>query len=218
MMRSRRSRWRSGIGAAVLVGGLVLTNSGGGVTPAAAAPPPDNPGVPFQEILDKLDQVLAALTGTAGQNNHTLRWDTNNPSGSRFTTAFPGAVLDKNTGLVWEQAPDATTPPTRNWAAAIRYCLNKDVGGTAGWRLPSVVELRSVQDASPGAVAPFVPANVFTGVQSDSYWSATATTDTTFPIFGWHVNFFDNGNAVGNSTTPFFFVWCVRGPMQESAY
>ena len=91
------------------VGGLLITGWGLGVT--SAAPPASNPGNPFQAILDKLDQVLAAITGAAGQGNHTLRWDTNHASATRFTTAFTGAVLDNNTGLVWEQAPAATPKP-----------------------------------------------------------------------------------------------------------
>ena len=109
-MKSSRTRWIRGLGAVVLVGGLMITGWGLGVT--SAAPPASNPGNPFQAILDKLDQVLAAVTGAAGQGNHTLRWDTNNPSATRFTVlaAIPGAVLDKNTGLVWEQAPDGTPP------------------------------------------------------------------------------------------------------------
>lgn len=103
-MKSNRNRWIRGVGAVVLVGGLIITGWGLGVTSAAS--PASNPGNPFQAILDKLDQILAATTGAAGQGNPTLRWDTNHPSATRFTTAFTGAVLDKNTGLVWEQAPN----------------------------------------------------------------------------------------------------------------
>ena len=209
MMRSRRSRWVSGVGA-VLVGGLVVANFGSWVTSAAAVPPARNPGNPFSTILDKLDQVLAAIGGIQ-EGNHTLRWDTNNPSAARFVTAFPGAVLDKNTGLVWEQAPDATF---RNWVGATDYCVNKNVGGTVGWRLPSVVELKSVQD--PTLPAPFVPANVLTGIQSPSYWSATTLADV--PAAAWLVHFGDgNVGAIGKfNTGP--RAWCVRGPMQESVY
>ena len=48
---------------ALLVGALMFANCGPMVTPAAAAtPPPDNLGIPFQAILDKLDQLLAALS------------------------------------------------------------------------------------------------------------------------------------------------------------
>jgi len=108
MRRSRRSKWISGIGAVVLIGGLVLAGSGSGVTPAAAAVVAPAPPNPLTVIIDKLNQILALLTGAAGQSNHTLRWDTNHASATRFTTAFTGAVLDNNTGLVWEQAPDPT--------------------------------------------------------------------------------------------------------------
>lgn len=83
-----------------------------------------------------------------------------------------------------------------------------------GWRLPSVVELKSVQD--PSSSAPFVLASVFTGVQSAGYWSAT--TGAGDPSSAWQVQFF----LLGGMTTYGKFqpapVWCVRGPMQESVY
>ncbi|MBX3331097.1 MAG: DUF1566 domain-containing protein [Nitrospira sp.] len=139
--------------------------------------------------------------------------DKNLPAAQRFVTAFPGAVLDKNTGLVWEQAPDATF---QIWDTAKRGCLVKNVGGTMGWRLPSVVELKSVQD--PTLPAPFVPANVFTGVQSDVYWSATTNSDAP-TTFAWVVNFLNGNVGVGHkSSTTFFFVWCVRGGINADQY
>lgn len=145
--------------------------------------------------------------------NHTLRWDTNNPSASRFTLAFPGAVLDKNTGLVWEQAPDTGTD---NWDNALQLiCGQKAIGGTLGWRLPSVIELKSVQD--PSLPAPFVPPNVFSGIQSATYWSAT-TSNFSFSQ-AWGVGFWSLLNTMGHTfkTNP-LYVWCARGPMQESVY
>lgn len=128
MMRSRGSRWQSGIGAVVLIGGLVLANYGSGVTPAEATGTFVNP---FPIIIAKLNQILAKLsTSGGGAGNHPLRWDTNNALDTRFTTAFTGAVLDNNTGLVWEQASDFE-PRTRdrNWEFATFYCVNKNVGG-----------------------------------------------------------------------------------------
>jgi len=156
MRRSSRSRWLSGIGAVVLIGGLALANYGSGVPPAEAKP--------------------GDGTGTDTQN-----WDTNISSAKRFTVlaAFGGAaVRDHNTGLVWEQAPDATVAI---WGLATGYCVNKTVGGTRGWRLPSVVELASLID--PSLPAPYVPASVFIignfagghpGVLPAPYWSATS--------------------------------------------
>jgi Protein of unknown function (DUF1566) len=230
MIRSRWSKWLSGVGGVVLIGGLVLANYGAGVTPAEAHHDYKNP---FKQILSKLNLILeklnagggvAPLPSTGGAaGNYSMRWDTNKPSAERFTVLvdFGGAaVRDNNTGLVWEQAPDATTPPTRNWNTATLYCVNKPVGGTVGWRLPSVVELKSVQDASPGAVAPFVPANVITGIQSANYWSTTtsASSGTSFTASTvLTVNFGDG--LVGNSGKIYTnYVWCVRGPMSESVY
>jgi Protein of unknown function (DUF1566) len=128
--------------------------------------------------------------------------------------------LDKETGLVWEQAPEAIIPPVRTWTNAIAYCLDKPVGGTRGWRLPSVVELASL--INPSLPAPFVPASAFTigdspGVQSAFYWSATSIAD--FPTNARGVSFNGNGLAgIADKYAVGAHVWCVRGPMQESVY
>jgi hypothetical protein len=199
------------VGVIVLSAGLILMSVNRG---AQAAPPASNPGNPFQAILDKLDHVLAAITGLGGgAGNHTLRWDTNNPSATRFTTAFTGAVLDNNTGLVWEQAP---TSPTASWFNARSECLDKNVGGTKGWRLPSIVELVSVFD--PSLPAPFVPASIFTGIQvNDAYWSAT--TKAEFPTVAWTVNF-NTGLVSGifKEADGSILTWCVRGGMNADTY
>ena len=84
----------------------------------------------------------------------------------------------------------------------------------AGWRLPSVIELKSVQD--PSLPTPFVPGSVFTGIQSASYWSAT--TDADNPTIAWVVYF-----TIGNVTRVFktdviHLAWCVRGGMNEYTY
>ena len=139
-------------------------------------------------------------------------WDKNLPTEKRFTVLASfanAAVLDKNTGLVWEQTPDDTI---REWDKAGYYCVNKKVGGTAGWRLPSVVELMSVLDPTLGA--PFVSPKIFTGIRSPSgYWSATTIADE--PTFAWVVDF-GRGLAVFSIKNRPSLAWCVRGPMQES--
>jgi len=144
--------------------------------------------------------------------------DKNLPSSGRFQvlSSFQNlAVLDRNSGLVWEQAPDTTT---LNWSAATSYCANKTVGGMAGWRLPLGVELKSVQD--PSLPAPFVPAAVFIGVQSANYWSALPI--DSFPVtdhsaVAWSVGF-SVGGVFTNSKSVAGHVWWVREPMPESVY
>jgi hypothetical protein len=197
-----------------------------GVTPAGATDLVN----PFPIIIAKLNQILAKLsTSGGGAGNHTLRWDTNNASATRFTVlaAIPGAVLDNNTGLVWEQAPDGTPRKWRNLTAshlgATNYYVNKNVGGTVGWRLPSVVELKSVQDGSPTAEAPFVPASAFTlstsdstpGVQPNDYWSAASAEN---PSNAWYVDFGHGFVGFNDKALLSFHTWCVRGGMHADAY
>lgn len=227
MMQGRWNKWLSGVGGVVLIGGLVLANYGGGVTPAEAHHSYQNP---FKQILSKLNLILEKLntpggapspsTG-GGAGNQPLRWDTNNQSALRFTvlTDFGGAaVRDNNTGLVWEQSPATMA----TWTDARTQCVEKSVGGTRGWRLPSVVELMSLIDPSlinPSSLIPPIAPGVFTGVQSATYWSATANADVSPSATSAKLLLnFNDGTvsplAKGNTTN----AWCVRGPMSESAY
>lgn len=173
---------------------------------------------PFKQILNKLDEVLKKLGSAGGggeEGNYTSRWDTNKPSASRFTVLAElgnAAVRDNNTGLVWEQMPTMTL----NWTDARFQCLNKAipvVGGTRGWRLPSVTELTSLID--PSLPAPYVP-TVFAGVQVGNYWSATTIADGG-SLNKFSVSFQDGSVGTtnkGNTNN----VWCVRGSMSESTY
>jgi hypothetical protein len=205
------------VGALVL-GGVLMVGYGTGVS--HAGPPASNPGNPFQAILTKLDEILAAIAGIGGgggqDGNHTLRRDQALPAAQRFVVlaAFNNdAVLDKNTGLVWEKSPATTT---RTWGLATFACINKNVGGQKGWRLPAIAEQASLIDPSvapPGPTLP--PGHPFLNVQSAAYWSASTGADA--PTYAWHVGF-NVGGVDALSKTSSFHVWCVRGPMQESVY
>jgi len=178
---------------ALVLGGLLTAGCGSGDESAVAQ------GVPTD------------LSGV------TQNWNKNLPAAQRFVVlaAFNNAaVLDKNTGLVWEQAPDALI---HNWLGAIEACVGKNVGGTVGWRLPSVVELNSVRD--PSIPAPFIPASVFSGVQLAGYWSATTLTLSEPPSSAaWAVHFGhgDVGGLTKSGGT--LRAWCVRGGMNADAY
>jgi hypothetical protein len=91
--------------------------------------------------------VPADLPGVTQNRDKAL------PAAQRFVilSAFANdAVLDKQTGLVWEKYPQATS--TR-WTVAHRTCIEKSVGGQKGWRLPSLEELASLVDPSPPGLA-----------------------------------------------------------------
>ena len=133
------------------------------------------------------------------------------------------AVLDRETGLVWERSPlSPCTDPRfcialdsgrRDWKNAQSHCNEEvTVGNRGGWRLPTLQELRSLVDFDPANTASpkLPPGHPFIGVQSGLYWSATTfatipSTDT----FAWIV-IFSTGNASGDAKSNPDFVWCVR--------
>jgi hypothetical protein len=167
--------------------------------------------------LDKLDQVLAATKGGEGakssgaENTHTLRWDQALPAAQRFVilTAFNSdAVLDKETGLVWERSPQTTAVASSNLRLT---CANKAVGGRKGWRLPSLPELASLVDPSVASPGPTLSSgHPFLNVQSTNYWSASAHAEN--PALMWGVGF-GNGAVLGLSKAFDQRAWCVRGGM-----
>jgi hypothetical protein len=202
------------------LGGLLLASGGPGVTSAGAQNPTPQQQQ-FRQILDKLDQILAASKPAVGaaesakssegeaEENHTLRWDKTLPASERFVvlSAFNGdAVVDNETGLVWEKSPQAAAVSLLN---ARMGCANKAVGGRKGWRLPSIPELASLVDPSVASPGPVLPSgHPFQGVQSANYWSASAHVDNPTLMLGVG---FNAGAVLGLSKAFDQRVWCVRG-------
>jgi hypothetical protein len=132
---------------------------------------------------------------------------TNCPRFIVLSNMSSAAVLDRETGLVWERSPVNISAPT--WISARSDCVDKSVGARKGWRLPSVHELASLVD--PSTSNPSLPAGHPFRVQSLDYWSATTNADDSTPSQeAWSVNF-NNGNAGTFPKTAPRLVWCVRG-------
>lgn len=202
-MSTMRSTWPGALAGLVLIGGGLLLNYGSEVPSTGAQAASANQ---LTVMVNKLNQIIAPVGDYSTEQFHSTV-DTNNSSASRFVIAFPGAVLDKQTGLVWEETPDATP---RTWTEATRYCIDKTVGGTIGWRLPSAAELKGVQDA---LMAPqFVQASVFPHVRSTIYWSASQA-----PIGVLFVHLVDD-RVSGGDTSNTFPAWCVRGGVNTEQY
>jgi hypothetical protein len=120
------------------------------------------------------------------------------------------AVLDRETGLVWEESP---VTPGVGWKNAQALCNNKTVGNRKGWRLPTIQELASLVDPSVLGLA--LPAgHPFSSAQAGPYWSATTSaTDTSGSGSGdaWVVVFFSGGVVTTDHKPSPNLVWCVRG-------
>jgi hypothetical protein len=126
----------------------------------------------------------------------------NDPT-QRFTIVLDGqAVLDRKTGLTWEQEPDRIHDV---WEASIARCATKTVGGRQGWRAPSVDELRTLIDAEQQDPA-LPPGHPFSNIKSEIYW--TATPHPTDEIVAWQVSFF-SGEPVTDQKSGTRRVWCV---------
>lgn len=156
-----------------------------------------NPGAPPAPTMKTLDQIPPT-------------WDQVLPASERFKLVMGGAaVLDRETGLVWEQSPSTGTY-TYDWSGsnAAFQCNGMTVGGRKWWRLPTLQELASLVDTSVLGSPKLPSGHPFSNVQSSSYVS---TTEFAFATRVWVVDF-----SIGNvdplyGTSSALYVWCVRG-------
>ena len=156
-----------------------------------------NPSAPPGPTMKTLDQIPPT-------------WDQILPASERFKLVMGGAaVLDKETGLVWEKSPGTGTY-TWDWSGnnAGYYCNDKNVGGRKGWRLPALQELASLVDTSVPGTPKLPSGHPFTNVQSSGYWSAT--TGANYTIYAWYVDL-GNGYVGYSDKATNGYVWCVRG-------
>lgn len=118
------------------------------------------------------------------------------------------AVLDRETGLVWEQSPSNAT---RSWFSAAIYCYQLQWGGRRGWRLPTIEELSSLADTTQSLQLP--PGHPFSNVQmshSQSYQYWSATTFALEPTLAFILVFNSDGvHLSGKGASN--YAWCVRG-------
>ena len=138
-------------------------------------------------------------------------------SSSRFKCVLDGAaVLDKETGLVWERYPDiGNSKPwitTISIPIAVKWCVERTVGGRKGWRLPTIEELESLVDTSVPSADPTLPAGHPFSFFNISPWT-NVWSSTTYPVDtsqAWLVNF-NSGTPGTSAKSLYWHVWCVRG-------
>jgi hypothetical protein len=147
-------------------------------------------------------------------------WDKKINGQNRFMVLgeFSGAaVLDRETGLVWERDPTAIGSSGQDdagidsWAVAAFKCIRKAVGGRKGWRLASVHELTSLVDVSVSPNDVRLPlGHPFQNIGTDFYW--TATTYAVEPSRAWVLRFLGGGVVTEDKPAAHPF-WCVRSPL-----
>jgi hypothetical protein len=146
-------------------------------------------------------------------------WDQTLPAKTRFTLVLPvegfgpQAVLDLETGLVWQRVP--ANALAFDSAQAQSFCRTENTGSRMGWRLPTVEELSSLLDsAHPSADSGLPEGHPFDLRDiTPTFWSASV--DDLNPANGYAVAF-----VVPQPSIPGVRVfpkertlrpWCVRG-------
>lgn len=118
-------------------------------------------------------------------------------------------MLDRETGLIWEQTPKDPTADA-GWAFALSACQEAKTGGRMGWRLPGINELLSLAqpDLNLNLVLPNSPFNI--NVIGVLFW--TSTMDQGGQAYGVRFGGLGiGGTIVDVPTNSGLGSWCVRG-------
>lgn len=119
-------------------------------------------------------QTASVIDGDDAAMSRGVAW----PVG-RYTDNQNGTVTDHLTGLIWLQNASCLAPAV--WANALSEanqlangaCGLTDSSAAGDWRLPNLLELESLIDASTSSPA-LTPGNQFTGVGNSIYWTSTS--------------------------------------------
>lgn len=152
-------------------------------------------------------------------------WSIKLPASERFVVLADfnnEAVLDKETGLVWEKEPSIFDPLNTlrgNFYQCIYDCISKEVGGRKGWHLPSVEQLLSLFDSTQLIpLAPALPAgHPFINVQ-DAYWTISTSPNGADRAYVVHLNVGVPNSLNMFKSTERYPHWCVRGGQTYDAY
>jgi hypothetical protein len=177
----------------------------------------------MKRALIALAILLSAPVFPQTVANATPSWDQTLPAAQRFIVLAnfnQQAVLDRETGLVWEKSPSLDVAV---WDAVRQTCIDKSIGGRKGWRLPSIPEISSLLDTT-ATTSPSLPTghpflNIGPGIFSLFF---SATVDASNPSqFVWAITFstLSSGSHIALTfKAQNFRAWCVRGGMNADAY
>lgn len=143
----------------------------------------------------------------------------------RYDTDTSGIVIDRLTGLQWEQKTDDGTVHDKdnqytwgnqsvaNGPVFTSFLATLNGGGCfaehCDWRLPTVYELQTIlQEPFPCPAAPCIDEVVF-GPTWAFYWSAMPIAGN--PAITWSVNFFNGGRVSFDATNATYLARAVRG-------
>ena len=190
---------------------LVQCNEAGSTSPAvesgasSVTPTPPSP-TPSPSRTER--ELSAEIPDYAGP------WSVQYPDSERFIVLAQfdnEAVLDRETGLVWERTPGRFG---LSWYRAMQTCHFSRTGGRMGWRLPAIEEMESLLVWRRYAGDPSFPVDHPFNLAEGrvKYWTAS-TWASAQEVLSWSV-FMPQSNSIiadpeGRRTE--LLAWCVRG-------
>ncbi len=112
-------------------------------------------------------------------------------------------VSDSQRGLLWQDGDTLAMEQTRDFSEALTYCSELEFGGYSDWRLPNVIEIRSVFDfeATHGSIS-----STFLH-KSGAYWSSTTSAESITKA--WSADFTYAKSTLSDKTKK-IYTRCVR--------
>jgi formylglycine-generating enzyme required for sulfatase activity len=127
--------------------------------------------LPFQ--LNDTGQ-MASYTSTSGEDADFILYPMS------FTDNLDGTITDNNTGLMWQK----TDGSEMTFENANDYCQNLSLGGYSDWRLPTGIELFSLNHFDQ--INPALDLNYFPKTVAEYWWTSEVRVDDATKI--WVVN------------------------------
>jgi len=147
------------------------------------------------------------------------------PNAEAYSDNQDGTVTETVTGLTWQKAPagslETGAPTAYTQSGAATYCKDLRLGGYVDWRLPSMIELLSLEDLSNAnpvidpTAFPGTPPGGGDGGTSSDFWSQTAFAGsdpscTASAPCAWALGFDTGYIQYGAAATTYVFARCVR--------
>jgi hypothetical protein len=173
---------------------------------------------PTMSIAGPLDPPTSAVDASGNPVSTTPEipsWSRKIDGPERFVLVLDGdGVLDRETGLVWEQSPIAST---FQWRYAQEICSSRSFGrsGRRGWHGPTIAQLASLLDLTVSSSPKLPIGHPFDNVQSGMYWSTTTWSGDNSQAFLLSIY---TGTQYGSSKTESHYIWCVRGGQSNDGY
>jgi hypothetical protein len=161
------------------------------------AGPLDPPG-PVGSTMKTIGDLVPAWHQTLTSNGcGSTRWS---------CVMSNAAVLDNETGLVWEMTPSNAS--SLDWLSAGQVCDQAQTGGRMGWRLPTAEELLTIHDPSTYQLP---ASNPFLGANGFNFWSSTSAPGDEASARYVGFNFSSASATANKHDDGVAGAWCVRG-------